>query len=176
MNDSDYKHRVIALHEALGIPDSYRATTSLSLYEEPGELVHTEVDFYGREQRLTPKTAAAWVAMRANAAQVEVKLLMISAYRGIDYQAQLIRRKLDSGQALQDIMCVNAAPGYSEHHTGRAIDIACPDCPRLEEEFERTTAFAWLQANAPDFGFTMSFPRHNTCGIIYEPWHWCYND
>ncbi|HEX7650108.1 MAG TPA: D-alanyl-D-alanine carboxypeptidase family protein, partial [Noviherbaspirillum sp.] len=24
------------------------------------------------------------------------------------------------------------------------------------------------------FGFTLSYPRGNTYGFIYEPWHWCY--
>ncbi len=176
MIDIEYQQRVIALHDALGIPASYRETTPLSFYEEPKELVQTDLDFFGREQRLTPNAEAAWVRMRARAAQAGIELVMISAFRGIDYQAQLIRRKLDKGQAIDDILCVNAAPGYSEHHTGRAIDIASTDCPKLEEEFEGTTAFAWLQANAAGFGFNMSFARGNPCGIIYEPWHWCYSE
>ncbi|MNW15580.1 D-alanyl-D-alanine carboxypeptidase [compost metagenome] len=44
----------------------------------------------------------------------------------------------------------------------------------LEEVFEQTPAFAWLQANADRFGFVLSFPRGNACGYLYEPWHWCY--
>ncbi len=169
-----YHDRVFALHDALGIPASYRDTTPLALYEEPEELVQTELDFYGREQRLTPSAALAWKAMCSKAALAGIELVMISAFRGIDYQAQLIKRKLERGQNIEDILCVNAAPGYSEHHTGRAIDIASLDCPKLEEEFECTAAFAWLQANAAQFGFSMSFGRDNPCGIIYEPWHWCY--
>ncbi|MGJ8690209.1 MAG: M15 family metallopeptidase [Gammaproteobacteria bacterium] len=176
MRDTDYKQRVLALHAQLGISADFMDSTALSFYEEPGELVPTEVDFYGREQRLTSNAYSAWLEMRSQAAKAGVKLLMISAYRGIDYQAKLIQRKLDAGQALEEILCVNAAPGFSEHHTGRAIDIASPECPQLEEAFERTAAFLWLQSNASDFGFTMSFPRENNCGIIYEPWHWCYKE
>lgn len=176
MIDTEYRLRVQRVHEQLGIPASYAAETNLSLYAEPSDLVTTEVDYYEREQRLTPATYAAWRAMRSQALQERVELLMISAYRSVDYQAQLIRRKLDAGQKINDILCVNAAPGYSEHHTGRAIDIVSPECPELEEHFEQTNAFAWLQDNGRYFDFVLSFPRGNKSGICYEPWHWCHKD
>jgi len=67
---------------------------------------------------------------------------------------------------------VNTPPGYSEHHTGRAVDLATPGCPPLTEEFETTAAFAWLVRHAHRFGFTMRYPRGNRFGIAYEPWHW----
>jgi len=90
----------------------------------------------------------------------------------IVYQASLIRRKLEAGQSVSEILNVNAAPGYSEHHTGRAIDIAVPDAEPLTEEFESSKAFAWLEKNAASFGFSMSYPRENRQGFVYEPWHW----
>ena len=72
------------------------------------------------------------------------------------------------------ILAVNAAPGYSEHHSGRALDIGTPGYAHLEIEFERSPAFAWLARHAANFGFHMSFPRDNAYGVQYEPWHWCY--
>ena len=45
----------------------------------------------------------------------------------------------------------------------------------LEEEFERSPAFRWLQRNAMQYGFTLSYPRGNRHGIAYEPWHWCWH-
>jgi D-alanyl-D-alanine carboxypeptidase len=45
----------------------------------------------------------------------------------------------------------------------------------LELEFERTEAFRWLSQNAGRFGFSLSFPRDNRYGYMYEPWHWCFN-
>ena len=65
-----------------------------------------------------------------------------------------------------------AAPGFSEHHTGRALDIGTPGFVDLEENFETTAAFAWLQVHAEEFGFTLSYPKGGTRGIGYEPWHW----
>ena len=66
----------------------------------------------------------------------------------------------------------DAAPGFSEHHSGRAIDIATPGTRPLTVEFERSKAFAWLTANAAAFGFTMPYGRGNTFGFEFEPWHW----
>ena len=33
-------------------------------------------------------------------------------------------------------------------------------------------AFKWLAANAPRFGFEMSFPISNRQNVKWEPWHW----
>lgn len=175
MIDPHYIKRIRALHEQFNIPESYTSQTRMPMYEEPAELVATELDFYGREQQLTPSAFAAWQAMQAQALSEGIRLLMLSAYRSVDYQCQILRRKIEAGQSLEQILRVNAAPGFSEHHTGRAIDIGAPECPVLEERFEETTAFAWLQSNAANFRFTLSYPRDNDCGITYEPWHWCFN-
>jgi D-alanyl-D-alanine carboxypeptidase len=67
-----------------------------------------------------------------------------------------------------------ARPGHSEHHTGLAVDLgdeSSPECD-IEPPFEGTGAFHWLCQNAGCFGFELSFPRNNACGVDYEPWHW----
>ncbi len=173
MITADYLHRLRQLHQTLGIPSDYARTTRLSLYEEAVTLVETEPDVHGRVLRLTPAALAAWQAMKQTAAADDVVLHLVSAFRSVDYQAQLIRRKLEAGRSLEQILLVNAAPGYSEHHTGRAIDIGTPGCADLEEAFEDTPAFAWLMSRGAAFGFTLSYPRDNHTGICYEPWHWC---
>ena len=64
-----------------------------------------------------------------------VELLLVSGFRSVGYQADLIRRKLASGQDIDAILRVNAAPGFSEHHTGRAVDVATPGTRPLTEAF-----------------------------------------
>ena len=113
--------------------------------------------------------------MRAAALEDGIELQVVSAFRSIDRQAEIIRRKLDAGQCIDDILCVSAPPGFSEHHTGRAVDIGTPGSPVLETAFEQTAAFAWLVANAGRFGFHMSYPENNRWGYQYEPWHWCHH-
>jgi D-alanyl-D-alanine carboxypeptidase len=123
-------------------------------------------------QRLTPAAESSWSAMQAAAHEDGCELLMVSGFRSIEYQAGLIRNKIASGQTIEDILEVNVAPGFSQHHTGKAIDIATPGFKPLLEEFEKSPAFEWLQQNAGKYGFRMSYPRDNPEGINYEPWHW----
>ena len=160
------------LHKELGIPDDYGQDGDRPIYDEASGLVDAGPNLVGRMQRLTPDTAASWQDMQAAARDAGIALLIVSGYRSFDYQAGLIRKKLESGQELTSILSVNAAPGYSEHHTGRAIDIATPGSRPLTEEFESSEAFAWLKKNAAGFGFRMSYPRDNPEGFVYEPWHW----
>lgn len=171
---SDFSRRVRAIHNELGIPPDYPESCGLPLCVEPPELVETEPDFYGRPQRLTPAAFAAWRVMRDAATADGVPLFLISAFRGLDYQAGLIRRKLDQGQSMGQILAVNAAPGYSEHHTGRAVDLGTVECDALAEEFKNTPAYQWLVEQAREYGFHLSYPPGNQFGIAFEPWHWCF--
>lgn len=166
---------IATLLESLGIAADYASSRAMVFHTEADELVPARVLPDGRELKLIPSAARAWSAMAAAAAAEEVTLLLISGFRSVDYQRQIIERKLSRGQTLQEILRVNAAPGYSEHHTGRAIDIGTPGSRPLEEEFENTAAFRWLQSHAANFGFGLSYPRNNAQGIIYEPWHWLHD-
>jgi D-alanyl-D-alanine carboxypeptidase len=160
------------LHDELGIPVDYGREGGPPRYDEAVDLVDVGPNLVGRMQRLTPEAAEQWQAMVAAAADDGVTLLIVSGFRSYEYQAALIRKKINAGQKISDILCVNAAPGHSEHHTGLAVDVATPGSRPLTEEFEGSEAFGWLTANAARFGFSMSFPRDNPWGIIYEPWHW----
>ena len=160
------------LHQELGIPEDYGLDGRRPTFDEAEELVDVGPNLVGRMQRLAPATAAAWHRMVTAAAADGVTLLIVSGFRGIDYQARLIRKKINAGQSVSDILVVNAAPGFSEHHSGRAVDIATPGCRPLTEEFEHSAAFRWLTENAAGFGFSMSYPRDNPYGFVYEPWHW----
>lgn len=112
--------------------------------------------------------------MKSAAEADGVSLFLISGFRGIDYQREILEKKLAEGRQLTELLTVIAAPGYSEHHTGRAVDLSTNGCPALEVEFEKTEAFEWLTKNAAEFGFVMSYPKDNQYGISYEPWHWCF--
>lgn len=128
----------------------------------------------GKPVRLTPRAAAAWRRMVAAAARAGVELLPISGYRSVARQITIIRRKLAAGERIADILRLVAAPGCSEHHTGRAIDIGSPEDCALDEHFAKTAGFRWLRKNAARFGFHLTYPRKNPHRIAYEPWHWCW--
>jgi D-alanyl-D-alanine carboxypeptidase len=163
---------ITRLHE-LGLDEAdYAARTGLVLVPEPHVLAGAGRDRYQRPLWLLAAAASAWMRMQAAARADGVVLEAISGYRSHDYQLGIFRRKRARGLSVDDILQVNAAPGFSEHHGGRALDIGTPGEPPAEESFEATPAFAWLQAHAGEFGFVMSYPRGNPHGIVYEPWHW----
>jgi D-alanyl-D-alanine carboxypeptidase len=156
----------------LGLSPDIIRDRDLPLQIEATELEVVSVDAHGREHRLIPAAAQAWRTMQQAAASQQVTLSVVSAFRGLERQAEIIRGKMACGLPVEAIFCASAPPGYSEHHTGRAVDITTPGAKPLEEEFETTEAFAWLTANAARFGFSLSYPRANRYGFMYEPWHW----
>src|SRR3546814_15766923 len=101
----------------------------------------------------------AWRNLRDAALRDGIVLESISGYRSHDYQLGIFERKRARGQDVNDILTVNAAPGYSEHHSGLALDIGTPGDPPAEESFEGTPAFDWLGRHAGEPAFTMSYPR-----------------
>ncbi len=164
------------LHASLGLPADYAVRRGLALQPEAdiGTLVMIAHTTDNRPIQLTPAAAAAWADLHLTARSAGLTLIPVSGFRSVARQTEIMRSHLAAGRALDEILTLVAAPGFSEHHTGRAIDITAPDDPPLVEGFALTPAFAWLCEHAATFGFHLSFPRHNPHGIAYEPWHWCW--
>ncbi len=161
-------------HRQLGIPATYAAERGLPFHAEADEasLVEVAVSPDGRPIKLTPPAADAWRRLQAAAAVAGVPLIPVSGFRSLARQARIVRDKLAAGRTLEEIFRYVAAPGFSEHHTGRAIDVGTPGHLDLEEDFAETPAFAWLASHAAGYGFQLSYPRGTTHGIGYEPWPW----
>lgn len=165
----------VSLIEQLGIATASLAARGLHEYEEADALELAEIGEDGREYLLVPEAAAAWRYLKGAARDDGVTVFLASAFRSVVRQTEIIQEKLDAGMGIDEIITLCAPPGFSEHHTGRAVDIASPDAPQLNVEFEATQAFQWLTRHAHRFGYTLSYPRGNSAGYQYEPWHWCYN-
>jgi D-alanyl-D-alanine carboxypeptidase len=170
----DYRARVQVLLASLQLPAALVERRSLELQPEAEDLALAEVGADGREHRLVPPAADAWRAMRAAALADGIELRIVSAFRGVDRQAEIVRDKLARGQTPEQVLEVSAPPGYSEHHSGRAVDVASGTDRPLEEVFEQTDAYRWLLEHAAEFSFFLSYPRGNAAGYAFEPWHWCY--
>ncbi|MGY6529470.1 MAG: M15 family metallopeptidase [Cyanobacterium sp.] len=125
--------------------------------------------------KLRERAAERFNAMVRDARNQGVILIPISGFRSVSEQEFLFfevkeQRNQDARQRAE----VSAPPGHSEHHTGYAVDIGDGNNPstNLQESFENTPAYRWLEANASRYSFELSFPRDNLQGISYEPWHW----
>ena len=166
-----------AIHRELGIPSSYAVNRGLVPHAEADEsmLVDLGPNPDGRPVRLVPPAAEAFRRMRSAALEAGIELTPISGFRSVARQTEIIRTKLAAGQPMEAILRLVAAPGFSEHHTGRALDLGSPEHIELDEEFATTRAYRWLHQHATHHGFRLSYPGGNTHGIGYEPWHWCWH-
>jgi D-alanyl-D-alanine carboxypeptidase len=147
------------------------------LYHEvaPADLI--EVGPYRQTKRAVElhRTAAkSLLRMIAAARQANLELVPISGFRSVAYQEKLFAKAIEKrGSEIEAARWV-APAGYSEHHTGLAVDLGEGPEPEADVEpaFGDTAAYRWLAQHAASFGFEMSFPAHNPQGVGYEPWHW----
>lgn len=166
-----------AIATVLGeVPADYGRTRGLPQVAEARLLALAGIDLSGRECWLRPDAARRWRALAAQAAREGVALALVSGFRSAAYQARILERKRARGEPMDRILAVNAAPGFSEHHGGCAVDVGAPGLPPVEASFEDTPAFRWLSAHASALRLRMSYPRDNPHGILHEPWHWRFLD
>ena len=133
----------------------------------------------GDNYKLEAKAAAAWQDMQAAAWEDGVSLWIISAYRTLERQTELYNEKVEEyknlGYSEADAKLEAgkwvAVPGTSEHCLGYAADLCS-----LEESFENSEQFAWLQEHCAEYGFILRYPKDKVdiTKISYEPWHYRY--
>lgn len=97
----------------------------------------------------------------------------ISGYRSYKRQMEIYQQRLvETSQTHVDEYI--ALPGSSEHQSGLALDVSCPEINLdLTEEFAITKEGKWLAEHAHLFGFIMRYPKNKTkiTGYAWEPWH-----
>ncbi len=127
-----------------------------------------------RTEYLDREAAAAFAAMVTAAQAQDIALIPISGFRSVTDQTALFQRQVQRQGSEDAAARLSAPPGYSEHHSGYALDIGDGDRPQTDVTytFGETAAYQWLQENAAEFGFELSFPPNNLQGVNFEPWHW----
>ena len=108
-----------------------------------------------------------------------VNIELDSVYRSVKAQQDLCDEwSADPEKGIDYVRKFVAVPGYSEHHTGLAIDI----CIRKEDgelEFDNDEmiadreTFAKVHEKLADYGFILRYleNREDSTGYTYEPWH-----
>ena len=125
----------------------------------------------GRLQLAASAALSALVA--AASAEGAGSIGLNSAYRSYTSQTRTYNGYVDSmGREEADLQ--SARPGFSEHQTGLATDVAACDggCAAIES-FGGTPQGAWVAANAWRFGFVVRYEDGYTpiTGYEWEPWH-----
>ncbi len=102
-----------------------------------------------------------------------------SAYRSVEAQRDIkesFYRQYGPDYASRYV----AKPGYSEHHTGLAIDLYLiidgKEVFLNEDMVEYPELWAKIHARAADYGFILRYPagKEAITGYNYEPWHFRY--
>lgn len=136
----------------------------------PSDLVEPAIPFYAPSndpKRLLQREAAtAAEELFKRAKEENIHLWGISGYRSYKRQTELY----DAAKERSSI----APPGCSEHQTGLALDVSCPDeAYELEESFAKLKEGIWLARHAALFGFILRYPKNKEeiTGFPFEPWH-----
>lgn len=129
---------------------------------------------YQRYEKLHSEAALALMKLIYAARDEGVWIIPVSGFRTIADQEKLFQAQVRKAGSEAAAAKISAPPGYSEHHTGYAIDLADGHYPNqdITGDFQQTGAFRWLIQHASEFGFEMSFPPNNSQGVSYESWHW----
>ena len=111
----------------------------------------------------------------------EVRLELDSAFRSVEAQQKIVDDfTVKYGEDY--VRRYVAVPGYSEHHTGLALDlyftIDGKDVYENEDLVQYPDIWDAVHARLPEFGFILRFPESGEAitGYAYEPWHIRYLD
>lgn len=138
---------------------------------EPADLVRLpESISVGGPQYLRREALDALLDLFDAARAAGYALAVNSSYRSYDVQAQTYATWVQLyGEAYASR--TSARPGHSEHQLGTAVDVGARGL--MLEAFVGTPEAEWLEANAWEYGFILSYPdgKEAITGYAYEPWH-----
>lgn len=106
---------------------------------------------------------------------IGIEIVINEAYRSIEDQEKIVEEFKNIYD--EDILYKKVAvPGYSEHHTGLAIDIGLVFDKKEEEEENikiREALYQEMHKHISKFGFILRYPKgkEEITGYSYEPWH-----
>jgi zinc D-Ala-D-Ala carboxypeptidase len=127
-----------------------------------------------RFEKLSLDAALALMKLIYAARDYNTWIIPVSGFRSVAQQEKLYKDQIQRRGSETEAAKISAPPGYSEHHTGYAVDLADGNSSLtdLSYKFAESDAFRWLSQHAQEYGFELSFPQNNFQGVSYEPWHW----
>lgn len=140
----------------------------------PPEVVDLSKRYASEGRQLAKVASDALINFIQAGEKVGVTFYATSGYRSYANQEELYKRYSTSlGQNTTDTL--SAKPGFSEHQTGYAVDIAAThedDIP----EYKDTLAYQWTSTNCSDYGWILRYPQGKEAitGYAFESWHYRY--
>ncbi len=165
------KEMVITEYSETVLANRYR-----KLGEEyaPDKLTKIKQEYWKEKEEpetLAKVAARAFEQMAKDAGEQGYSLLINSSYRSYEDQQNifdLYERTYGTAYAENYV----SRPGYSEHQTGLAVDVASGN----GNVFKNTKEFEWMLENAYKYGFILRYPKEKeeVTGYHYEAWHYRY--
>ena len=138
----------------------------------PEDLVDVPKEYTKDNQKLNKETLEAFMKMSDDCKkETGYRLLVRSGYRDYKTQESIFNSYLKTyGKNYAESYATH--PGFSEHHTGLAIDIRAES----KDVFVDSKESKWTYKNAYKYGFILRYPKasENITGINYESWHFRY--
>ena len=135
----------------------------------------------GDDIEVEKKAYDAYLQLKDALAKEGVYIDLDSARRSIAAQQDIMDRFIEKYGADYAAKTV-ATPGYSEHHTGLALDLYLnidgEDVYLNEDMVQYPEIWAKIHARLADYGFILRYPedKEHITGYGYEPWHIRYID
>jgi len=143
------------------------------VFKLPDNFVPLDLVTLASGREVTAATRDAFLKMQEEARKQGFIINDVSCYRSITRQRELYNRYLQRDPR-HVVDTYSARPGHSEHHTGRAIDVAAAD--GSINNFGNTREYTWVVENAQLFGFIVRYKKgfEHITGYMFEPWHLTY--
>ena len=128
---------------------------------------------YAANRQSEEKTYEAFKKFQKYAMEKGFNIEIESGYRSIEYQQKIYNNCINK-KGIEYTKKYVATPGYSEHHTGLALDICLFQNDKYIIEHNLPEKFIlFLQDNAHKFGFIIRYPKgkESITDYNYEPWH-----
>lgn len=121
---------------------------------------------------LDREAADAFDKMAADANRDGIFFKVTHGYRTFEKQAELIKKCIEK-KGMKETMKIAAPVGFSEHHTGLAMDVSGMVKEDGTAVTENKDALKWIAENCYKYGFMIKNlkGKEHITGTSYEPWH-----
>ena len=149
-------------------------------WEDKLETVHM-TNSVGDDVEVETKAYDAYLKLKADLEKEDVFVDLDSARRSVAEQQRIMddfTKQYGADYAAKTV----AKPGYSEHHTGLALDLYLiidgKDVVENEEMIQYPEIWSKIHAKLADYGFILRYleGEEHITGYGYEPWHIRYLD
>ena len=149
-------------------------------WEEALETVHM-TNSIGDDVEVEKKAYDAYLRLKADLEDEGVYVDLDSARRSVAEQIRIMNDFIEKYGEEYAVMTV-ATPGYSEHHTGLALDLYLivdgVDIVENEDLVQYPEIWAKIHEKLADYGFILRYldGKEDITTYSYEPWHIRYID